>query len=91
MENICDAKRLYTNKILYLDIKVGNKRQQNTAAVLVTSYIGTIWFNRFGDTAVDPYKYKIKILNQYQMLSKILEDEYTQVFTVKYGNSIFMG
>ena len=45
------------DRILYLDIKAGSKQDTNTAIILTTSYIATVWFNRDTGTPVQPSLY----------------------------------
>ena len=81
-----EVQILNMNKFLYLDIKAGSRIKQNTATILVTAYIGTIWNNRHVETTVDTYKYKLKILNQFHIISIILKENVRKMFTEKYCN-----
>ena len=44
LKNICDIDVIDIKKILHLDIRTGSKQDTNTAVILTTSYVSTVWF-----------------------------------------------
>ena len=71
------------NKFIYLDIKIKNRKKQNTVAILLASYIGTIWYNRNRDV-IDICTYKVNILKHFHILKCILDENIESIFTEKY-------
>ena len=72
------------DRILYLDIKAGSKQDTNTAIILTTSYIATVWFNRDTGTPVQPSLYNSCITRHRTILSMILKQKMKEIFSVKY-------
>ena len=52
LRNICGIENRCMNKILHLDIKAKSKQDTNTAVVLTTAYISTVWLNRSSTTQI---------------------------------------
>ena len=73
-------------KILFFDTSsLKNNRNKNTAAVLVTDYICTVWNNR--DNPCDKvYLLKKKILQRLQFSTFILKDKMVDNFNQVYCN-----
>ena len=86
LKNICDIDVIDIKKILHLDIRTGSKQDTNTAVILTTSYISTVWFNRASRSQIQPSVYKACILKHKNMLSMILNRKLTEVFSDKYCN-----
>ena len=52
LRNICGIENRCMNKILHLDIKSKSKQDTNTAVILTTAYISTVWLNRSSTTQI---------------------------------------
>ena len=52
LRNICGIENICMNKILHLDIKSKSKQDTNTAVILTTAYISTVWLNRSSTTQI---------------------------------------
>ena len=86
LRNICNIECRDMNKILHLDIKAQSKQDTNTAVVLTTSYISTIWFNRGNNVQIRPSLYQTSILKHKRLLSIILKNKMIKLFSNKYCN-----
>ena len=84
LKNVCNIDNMDIDRILYLDIKAGSKQDTNTAIILTTSYIATVWFNRDTGTPVQPSLYKSCITRHRTILSMILKQKMKEIFSVKY-------
>ena len=71
------------NKALHLDIKCQSKKDTNTAFIL-TSYISTVWFNRASRVQIQPSLYQTSILRHKAMLSMIINQKMSKIFSEKY-------
>ena len=84
--NINQLPKLPMIKLLFFDTSsLKNIRNKNTAAVLVTDYICTVWNNR--DNQCDKiYLLKKKILQRLQFNTFILKDKMVDKFNREYSN-----
>ena len=89
---ICNIDSRNMNKILHLDIVGHSNKDTNTAVVLTTSYISTIWFNRGNNVQIRPSLYQTSILKHKTLLSIILKNKMTKLFSVDnhFGFSPYM-
>ena len=83
---ICNIDSRNMNKILHLDIAGHSKKDTNTAVVLTTSYISTVWFNRGNNVQIQPSLYQTSILKHKRLLSIILNTKIIELFSNKYCN-----
>ena len=86
MKTLCNIDNMNIDRILYLDIKTGSKQDTNTAIILTTSYIATVWFNRDTGTHIQPSLYKSCITRHRSILSMILKQKMKDLFSVNYCN-----
>ena len=80
---LCDIRYIDMNKLIYLDIELKNKKKINTVAILLASYLGTIWYNRNQDL-IDICTYKVKVLKHFNIINSILRENMQKTFTEKY-------
>ena len=83
LNKICKMQITDSNKILHLDFK-GNKRQVNTAVIMVTTYIGCIWYSRSSIKCIEAQDFKTNIIKQNHMLHLILKDNIIKYFTEEF-------
>ena len=86
MKTVCNIDNMNIDRILHLDIKAGSKKDTNTAILLTTSYIATVWFNRDTGTQIQPSLYKSCITRHRSILSMILKQKMKDLFSVNYCN-----
>ena len=84
LRNICGVECVNINKILHLDLKGQTKKDTNTAVILTSSYISTVWFNRASRVQIQPSLYQTQILRHKTMLSMILNQKMNKIFSEKY-------
>ena len=84
LRNICGIECGNINKTLHLDIKCQSKKDTNTAVILTSSYISTVWFNRASRVQIQPSLYQTSILRHKVMLSMILNQKMCKIFSEKY-------
>ena len=81
---ICGIDRPNINKILHLDIKAQSKKETNSAIILTTAYISTIWYNRVNNVQIHPSIYQTSILKHKTLLSLVLKNKMNEIFSYKY-------
>ena len=81
---ICGIENVNLKEMLYLDIKIKNKKKVNTAIVLTSQYISTIWYNRGKSMYVEPNLFKVNILRHQTFLKMVLKERMYQIFTDNY-------
>ena len=84
LRNICGIENICMNKILHLDIKAKSKQDTNTAVILTTAYISTVWLNRSSTTQIQMSHYQTSILRHKNLLSMILKNKMSEIFSIKY-------
>ena len=84
LRSLCGIECRDMNTILHLDIKARTKKDTNSAVILTTSYISTVWFNRASNTQIQPSLYKTSILKHKNMLSMILNQKMINIFSKEY-------
>ena len=84
LKDICGIECRDINKILHLDIKAQSKIDTNTAIILTTSYVSTVWLNRANNAQIQPSMYQRSILKHKNMLSMILNQKMREIFSNKY-------
>ena len=82
--NTCGIENRCMNKILHLDIKAKSKQDNNTAVLLTTAYISTVWLNRSSTTQIQMSHYQTSILRHKNLLSMILKNKMSEIFSIKY-------
>ena len=76
---VCKIKNKDIASILHLDFKA-NRKENNTAVILTTSYIGCIWYNRAKTICIEDHIYKSYLLKHHHILSLILKDNMSRTF-----------
>ena len=84
LRNICGIECTNINNILHLDVRAKSKKDTNSAVILTTSYISTVWFNRAGNAPIQPSLYQTSILKHKNMLSMILNQKMIEIFSKEY-------
>ena len=84
LRNICGIESICMNKTLHLDIKSQSKKDTNTAIILTTAYISTVWFNRSSTSQIQTSHYQTSILRHKTLLSMILKNKMSEIFSIKY-------
>ena len=84
LRNICNIESRDMNKILHLDINAQSKKDTNTAIILTTSYISTVWYNRGNIAQLQPSFFQTSILKHKSLLSIILKNKMIEIFSNKY-------
>ena len=84
LKYICGIECRDINKILHLDIKAQSKIDTNTAIILTTSYVSTVWLNRANNAQIQPSMYQRSVLKHKNMLSMILNQKMRETFSNKY-------
>ena len=84
LRNVCGIECRDINPILHLDIKAQSKKETNSAVILTSSYISTVWFNRASNAQIQPSLYQTSILKHKNMLSMILNQKMIEIFTKEY-------
>ena len=79
LRKFCSIQNCEIVNILHLDLEM-NQKQKNTAVVLITTYIGCIWYNRTNTIKMEARTYKTSILKHHHMLSLILKEKMSKVF-----------
>ena len=82
---LCKIKSKDIVNILHLDFKAKG-RENNTAVILTTTYIGCIWFNRARINCIEDYVYKANLLKHHHVLSIILKDKMVKHFNENFTN-----
>ena len=80
---LCDIRYIDMNKLIYLNFPLKNKKEINTVAILLASYLGTICYNRNQDL-LDICTYKVKVLKHFHIIKSILKENMQKTFTEKY-------
>ena len=83
LRNICGIECGNINKTLHLDI-CQSKKDTNTAIILTTSYISTVWYNRGNIAQLQPSFFQTSILKHKSLLSIILKNKMIEIFSNKY-------
>ena len=84
LRSLCGIECGNIIKTLHLDIKGQSKKDTNTAIILTSSYISTVWFNRASRVQIQPSLYQTSILRHKVMLSMILNQKMCKIFSEKY-------
>ena len=84
LNEMCGIVNMNIKEILYLDIKIKNKKNVNTAILLISQYISTIWYNRDKSMSLEPNLYKVNIIKHHKFLKLVLKERMNQIFTEKY-------
>ena len=85
VSTMLEHKSISMIKLLFFDTTSFNKKNKNTATILVTDYICTIWNNR--DNHCDKiYLLKKRILQHFQYSQYISENKLEQLFSRVYCN-----
>ena len=76
---------------LHFNFNLSNSRSRNSAILLISEYIATIWFNRDVNAHIDVNMYKVRVLRQRQIISIILKDKLGDIFSTAIceANKIF--
>ena len=82
---VCNVKSKGIVNTLHLDFKV-KRKDNNTAVVLTSTYIGCIWFNRARVNCIEHHVYKTTLLKHHNILSLILKDKMSNIFNEKFTN-----
>ena len=84
LNDVCGIVNINIKDILYLDIKVRNKKKVNTAIILISQYISTIWYSRDKGMSVEPDFLKGNVMRHQKFLKLVLKERMDQIFTEKY-------
>ena len=79
---ICNIDSRNMNKILHLGVAGHLNKDTNTAVILTTSYISTVWFNRGNNVQIQPSLYQKSILKHKRLLYIILKNKMIELFTI---------
>ena len=71
---VCNVKSKGIVNTLHLDFKA-KRKDNNTAVILTSTYIGCIWFNRARVNCIEHHVYKTNLLKHHNILSLILKDK----------------
>ena len=82
---LCKLKNKDIVNILHLDFNAKGK-ENNTAVILTTTYIGCIWFNRAKTNCIECHTYKNNLLKHHHILSMILKDKMPKIFNADFNN-----
>ena len=82
---LCNVKSKGIVNTLHLDFKA-KRKDNNTAVILISTYIGCIWFNRARVNCIEHHVYKTNLLKHHNILSLILKDKMSNIFNEKFTN-----
>ena len=82
---VCNVKSKGIVNTLHLDFKA-KRKDNNTAVILTSTYIGCIWFNRARVNCIEYHVYKTNLLKHHNILSLILKDKMSKNFNEKFAN-----